>query len=111
MCGVAVGSLQYMVRELLVEPGNAHQSLLRHSMIRKFIVYYFLFPYRCQKKKPHVSNASRLGPDEMLTLRWNSQYGAAFVDGSHFKHDLELGDELMMDSHAPFLQIFDATTD
>jgi len=44
----------------------------------------------------------------MLNIRWNSQYGAAFVDGSHFKHELELGDELTMDSRAPFLQIFDS---
>lgn len=73
-------SLQYMVREHLCEPGNSHQSLLRHSMIR---------------------------PEEMLSLRWNSQHGSAFVDGSHFKHDLELGDELKMDGHAPFLRIFD----
>eukprot|EP01039_Chlorochromonas_danica_P003181 gene3181-3483_t len=73
-------NLQYMVREHLIEPGNAHQKLLRHSMIR---------------------------PEEMLSLRWNSQYGAVFVDGSHFKHELELGDELSLDGHAPFLQIFD----
>jgi hypothetical protein len=69
-----------MVREHLVEHGNSHQSLLRHSIIR---------------------------PEEMLLMRWNSQYGSAFVDGSHFKHDLELGDEVKIDGHAPFLQIFD----
>ncbi len=26
-----------------------------------------------------------LGPDEMLALRWNSQFGSIFVDGSHFR--------------------------
>jgi hypothetical protein len=25
------------------------------------------------------------GPDEMLKLRWNSQSGAVYVDGQHFK--------------------------
>ena len=25
------------------------------------------------------------GPDEMLKLRWNSQNGAVYVDGQHFK--------------------------
>lgn len=27
----------------------------------------------------------RAGPDEMLKLRWNSQSGAVYVDGQHFK--------------------------
>jgi hypothetical protein len=46
-------------------------------------------------------------PEEMLSLRWSSQHGCVFVDGSHFRHELELGDELKVDSHAPFLRIFD----
>ena len=91
----------------------------------------------------------------MLKLRWNSQSGAVYVDGQHFKvsssigrnrnssvcyfnnaanryficmllllllyvvlltfflnvcqkqHNLELGDEIRIDSHAPCLKIFD----
>lgn len=75
-------NLQYMVREHLVEDGtNAlEQKIAGHGMIR---------------------------PNECLNLRWNSQHGACFVDGSHLKHDLELGDEIKIDGHAPFLKIFD----
>jgi len=73
-------NLQYMVREHLVEESNAHQRKAGHDMIR---------------------------PDEMIALRWNSQLGCVFVDGSHFKHELELGDELKIDGLAPFLRIFD----
>ncbi len=50
-----------MVREHLVEPGNEHQRKAGHGIIR---------------------------PDEMLSLRWNSQFGSIFVDGSHFKVSL-----------------------
>lgn len=75
----------------------------------------------------------------MLKLRWNSQSGAVYVDGQHFKvlyvpasllsvynthenssdcatclvffqHNLELGDEIRLDSHAPYLRIFDPVT-
>lgn len=46
---------------------------------------------------------------EMLNIRWNSQYGSIYVDGSHFRHDLELGDEINIDGHAPYLQIFETT--
>ena len=75
-------NLQYMVREHLVESGNSEeeQSRAGHGIIR---------------------------PNEMLNLRWNSQHGSVYVDGSHMKHDLELGDEIKIDGHAPFLKIFD----
>jgi hypothetical protein len=45
--------------------------------------------------------------EEMLFIRWNSQYGAVFADGAHMKHDLELGDELAIDLNAPGLQLFE----
>lgn len=44
---------------------------------------------------------------EMLYLRWNSQFGAVFVDGSHMQHNLELGDEIKIDGNAPILRLFD----
>lgn len=73
--------LQYMVREHLTEDGqNPHLAQAGHSIIR---------------------------PDEYLKMRWNSQQGHAYVDGQHFRHELELGDELRLDSHAPYLKIFD----
>ena len=44
----------------------------------------------------------------MINIRWNSQYGCVYVDGSHMTHDLELGDEVKMDCHAPKVHIFDS---
>ncbi len=43
---------------------------------------------------------------EQLHLRWNSQKGTIFIDGSHMTHDLELGDEILINPNAPPLQIF-----
>lgn len=43
---------------------------------------------------------------EQLHLRWNSQKGTIFIDGSHMTHDLELGDEILISSAAPPLQLF-----
>jgi NAD+ kinase len=41
-----------------------------------------------------------------MHLRWNSQKGRIFIDGSHLTHNLELGDEIMIDNQAPPLQMF-----
>ena len=43
---------------------------------------------------------------EQLHLRWNSQKGEIFIDGSHMTHPLELGDEILINSDAPPLQLF-----
>jgi len=66
-----------MVREHLVEEANGHQRKAGHGSIRKnfvslleIIVFTFV---------------NVAGPEEMLALRWNSQHGSIFVDGSHFK--------------------------
>uniref|UniRef100_A0A7S4I1B0 NAD(+) kinase n=1 Tax=Odontella aurita TaxID=265563 RepID=A0A7S4I1B0_9STRA len=47
-----------------------------------------------------------LGDGEQLHLRWNSQKGRIFIDGSHLSHNLELGDEVLINNHAPPLQLF-----
>ena len=44
--------------------------------------------------------------DEQLHLRWNSQRGTIFVDGSHLTHALELGDEVLINANAPPLALF-----
>jgi NAD+ kinase len=44
--------------------------------------------------------------DEKLHVRWNSQRGRIFIDGSHLTHNLELGDEIMIDNKAPPLHMF-----
>jgi hypothetical protein len=43
---------------------------------------------------------------EKLHVRWNSQKGRIFIDGSHLTHNLELGDEILIDSKAPALHLF-----
>ena len=47
-----------------------------------------------------------LGEDQHLHLRWNSQKGRIFIDGSHLVHNLELGDEILIDSKAPPLALY-----
>ena len=47
-----------------------------------------------------------LSQDESLHLRWNSQKGTIFIDGSHMTQDLELGDEIKISNDAPPLQLF-----
>jgi hypothetical protein len=47
----------------------------------------------------------------MLHLRWNSQFGSVFVDGSHCKTNIELGDEIKIDGRAPVLKIFEYPKD
>lgn len=46
----------------------------------------------------------RLG--DKMHIRWNSQRGRIFIDGSHMSHDLELGDEILIDNKAPTLKLF-----
>jgi hypothetical protein len=43
----------------------------------------------------------------MMVLRWNSRHGYCYVDGSFFKHPLELGDQIKIDGTAPALKLFD----
>lgn len=43
---------------------------------------------------------------EEMHLRWNSQRGRIYIDGSHLTHNLELGDEIMIDNQAPPLPMF-----
>jgi len=41
-----------------------------------------------------------------LKLRWNSQHGTVYIDGHHTTFDLELGDQVLISSHATPLRIF-----
>jgi len=43
---------------------------------------------------------------DKMHIRWNSQKGRIFIDGSHLTHNLELGDEIMIDNKAPPLKMF-----
>lgn len=66
--------LQYMVREHLLEAGGEHLKEAGHGMIK---------------------------PGHTLAMRWNSQHGCIYVDGSHVKHNLELGDTVSFSAEAP----------
>jgi NAD+ kinase len=66
--------LQYMVREHLLEAGGEHLKEAGHGMVK---------------------------PGHTLHMRWNSQHGSIYVDGSHVKHNLELGDTVSFSAEAP----------
>ena len=72
--------LQYMVREHLVEAGGEHLKKEGHGMLE---------------------------PGHTLHLRWNSQHGCIYVDGSHLRHNLELGDEVSFSTEAPPIYLFE----
>jgi len=59
----ASDELQYMVREHLLERGYEHLKARGHGMV---------------------------GPLQKLNLRWNSQEGMVYVDGSHVHHHIQV---------------------
>jgi len=81
--------LQFLIREHMIEGGTGH---LTKEEIRRI-------------------NNGMLHEGEKMHLRWNSQRGRIFIDGSHLTHNLELGDEIMMDANAPPLQLFTKRND
>lgn len=78
--------LQYLIREHMIEPGatNDDGEPIRHS---------------------DVDNGM-LKDGQKMHLRWNSQKGRIFIDGSHLTHNLELGDEILIDNLAPPLKMY-----
>ena len=72
--------LQYLIREHMMENASEEMS-------------------------PDVNNGM-IRNGEKMHLRWNSQKGRIFIDGSHLTHNLELGDEIMIDNQAPPLPLF-----
>ncbi|KAL7500404.1 hypothetical protein ACHAWT_008158 [Skeletonema menzelii] len=58
--------------------------------------------------KDEVRNLDKgmLKNDQHLHLRWSSQKGRIFIDGSHLMHNLELGDEILIDAKAPPLALY-----
>lgn len=72
--------LQYLIREHMME--NSNEDLSRDI------------------------NNGMVKEGQKMHLRWNSQKGRIFIDGSHLTHNLELGDEILIDNQAPPLQMF-----
>jgi len=76
--------LQYLIREHMIEDvcekdATAHIQNMNNQMLRK---------------------------DEQLYIRWNSHKGRIYIDGSHLTHDLELGDEILINNKAPTVDLF-----
>lgn len=78
---VGTSDLQYLIREHMIEnsPNREEVEGLDNGLLRE---------------------------GEHLHLRWNSQRGRIFIDGAHLTHDLELGDEILIDSNAPSLALY-----
>jgi NAD+ kinase len=74
------------------------QYLIREHMVETTVMDNYAFD---------VNNAM-IKPDEKLHIRWNSQKGRIFIDGSHLTQNLELGDEIYIDNQGPQLQLFTA---
>ncbi|GMI40767.1 hypothetical protein TrCOL_g10120 [Triparma columacea] len=72
--------LQYLVREHLMEKNT---------------------PQDIQDRAQGMLNSK-----SNLHLRWNSQKGRIFIDGSHLLHNLDLGDEVIVNNQAPDLHLF-----
>ena len=72
--------LQYLIREHMME--NSTEDLSRDI------------------------NNGMVHEGQKMHLRWNSQKGRIFIDGAHLTHNLELGDEILIDNQAPPLQMF-----
>lgn len=74
---VSSQDLQYMVREP-ISPGAAISSLM-HGMVKS---------------------------DQSMEVRWFSEKGVIYIDGSHVSHSIQYGDILEVSSKAPVLKIF-----
>jgi NAD+ kinase len=96
------------------------QYLIREHMIERLPQPLSVLPYAEQEESSsnnaandeslltdttEINNRMVTG-DEKLHVRWNSQRGRIFIDGSHLTHNLELGDEIMIDNKAPPLHMF-----
>lgn len=76
--------LQYLIREHMIErPDGSDTSDL-----------------------PENPNNGMIGMGDKMHVRWNSQRGKVYIDGSHLTHNLELGDEILIDNKAPPLKLF-----
>ncbi|KAL7546434.1 hypothetical protein ACHAWF_009772 [Thalassiosira exigua] len=83
--------------KLMDTSSNSLQYLIREHMIEN----------APNKEEVEGLNNGILEQGEQLHLRWNSQKGRIFIDGSHLTHTLELGDEVLINSEAPPLALFD----
>lgn len=79
-------NLQYLIREHMIEPNQTYDD---GRPIRR----------------EDIDNGM-LEFGQKMHIRWSSQKGRVFIDGSHLTHNLELGDEILIDNLAPPLQMY-----
>jgi len=75
-------NLQYLIREHMIESNGNSGEEIRNM------------------------NNAMITSGQKMHLRWNSHKGRIFIDGSHLTHNLELGDEILIDNNAPPLRMF-----
>lgn len=78
--------LQFLIREHMIEPNQTMDD--GTPILHK-----------------DVDNGM-LADGQKMHLRWNSQKGRIFIDGSHLTHNLELGDEILIDNLAAPLKMY-----
>jgi len=84
--------------------GNA--DVPAHSQDLQYMVREHLVGENEEWEVVRAMSHGVVDPDHHLQIRWNSQHGCVWIDGSHTKHDLELGDEVLLSSHAIPLRLF-----
>jgi NAD+ kinase len=92
MTDLSSNDLQYLIREHILEKPASSASSLSSLSEATFV--------------DNALDNCIFHDGEKLHVRWNSQKGKIFIDGSHLTHYLELGDEILIDNQAPPLQIF-----
>ena len=95
--------IQYLIREHMIENQPPHAPRVVTNLdSTTTITDSELFI----EEDTSTINNRIVKSNEKLHVRWNSQRGRIFIDGSHLTHDLELGDEILIDNEAPSLKMF-----
>ncbi len=82
------------------------QPMDTYSSDLQYLIREHMIENSPNKDEVQDLNNGMLAKGQHLHLRWNSQKGRIFIDGSHLMHNLELGDEIFIDSGAPPLALY-----
>lgn len=92
--------IQYLIREHMIENQPPKVPIITNTDAA------ISDPAKFIEEDTSTLNNRIVKSNEKLHVRWNSQRGRIFIDGSHLTHDLELGDEILIDNEAPTLKMF-----
>jgi NAD+ kinase len=84
--------------------GGKHMPL--HSTEMQYLIREHMIESNETGDEVRNMNNGMLNSEQKMHLRWNSHKGQIFIDGSHLTHNLELGDEILIDTNAPPLRMF-----